>query len=56
VEVSGKLHALASLPPGKEPPVLNEAQSQSGRGGEEKNIPARARNRIPVVLNQETYL
>jgi hypothetical protein len=53
MEVSGKLHALAALPPGKEPPVLIRyeagwAQSRSGRCGEEKNL-APAGNRTPVV-------
>jgi hypothetical protein len=42
MEVSGQLHALAALPPGKEPllPIGWEAgwaQSRSGRGGEGKN-------------------
>jgi hypothetical protein len=42
MEVSGQLHALAALPPGKEPwyPLdrrLGGSQSRSGRGGEEKN-------------------
>jgi hypothetical protein len=43
VEVSGQLHILAALPPGKEPlvPTGQEVggglRSQSGRGGEEKN-------------------
>jgi hypothetical protein len=42
MEVSGQLHALAILPSGKEPLVPNNrklggTQSQSGRGGEEKN-------------------
>jgi hypothetical protein len=41
--VSGQLHALAALPPEKEPTVsslgrrLGGAQSRSGRGGEEQN-------------------
>jgi hypothetical protein len=42
MEVSGQLHALAALSPGKEPMVpldrrLGGPQSRSGRGGEEKN-------------------
>jgi hypothetical protein len=42
MEVSGQLHALATLPPGKEPLVpldrsLGGPQSRSGRSGEEKN-------------------
>jgi hypothetical protein len=42
MEVSGRLHAPAALPPGKEPLVpldrrLGGPQSRSGRGGEEKN-------------------
>jgi len=42
MEVSGQLHALAALPLRKDPLVpldrrLNEPQSSSGRGGEEKN-------------------
>jgi hypothetical protein len=42
MEVSGQLHAPAALPPGKSPwyPLdrrLGGPQSQSGRGGEEKN-------------------
>jgi len=41
MEVSGQLHALAALPPGKEPPVpLNRTlwwpQNCSGHGGWEK--------------------
>jgi len=44
MEVSGQLHAPASLPPGKSPwyPVygrLGGPQRKSGRGGEEKNSP-----------------
>jgi hypothetical protein len=42
MEVSGQLHAPATVPPGKEPlePLdrrLGGPQSRSGRGGEEKN-------------------
>jgi len=42
MEVSGHFHAIAALPPGKEPlfPIGKEVgglQSRSGRGGEEKN-------------------
>jgi hypothetical protein len=42
MEVSGQLHAPATLPSGKEPlvPTGQEAggpQNRSGRGGEEKN-------------------
>jgi hypothetical protein len=42
MEVSGQLHALAALSPGKETLVSIEwedggLQSRSGRGGEEKN-------------------
>jgi hypothetical protein len=43
MEVSGQLHALAALLPGKEPQVSpgyeagGGGQSCSGRGGEEKN-------------------
>jgi hypothetical protein len=42
MEASGQLHALAALPPGKEPQYpldrrLGGLQSWSGRGGEAKN-------------------
>jgi hypothetical protein len=37
MEVSGQLHAPATLPPGKEPLVPTGPQNRSGRGGEEKN-------------------
>jgi hypothetical protein len=42
MEVSGKLHAPATLPPGKEPVYtldsrLGGLQSRSGRGGDGKN-------------------
>jgi hypothetical protein len=38
MEVSGQLHAQAALAPGKVPLVpLGGYQSNSGRGGEEKN-------------------
>jgi hypothetical protein len=42
MEVSGQLHAMAALPPAKElwyplDRKLGGPQSQSGRGGEEKN-------------------
>jgi hypothetical protein len=42
MEVSGKLHAPATLPPGKDPMVpldrrLCGPKIRSGRGGEEKN-------------------
>jgi hypothetical protein len=42
MEVSGQLHAVAALPPGKETLVtigwkLGGLQSRSGCGGEEKN-------------------
>jgi hypothetical protein len=54
--VSGQLHAPAALPPGKEPlvPIGYEAgwaQSQSGRGGEEKNSHPRreSKPRTPIV-------
>jgi hypothetical protein len=41
MEVSGQLHALAALPPGRKPMVpigwwLGGHQSRSGRDGEEK--------------------
>jgi hypothetical protein len=44
MEVSGQLHAPATLLPGKKPrhPLdrrLGGSQSRSGRGGEEKNSP-----------------
>jgi hypothetical protein len=56
MEVSGQLHALAALSPGKEllVPIGYEAgwaQSRSGRGGEEK-IPSPRREsnpRTPIV-------
>jgi len=43
MEVNGKLHDPAALPPGKEPWYLLDRrlggpQSRSGRGGEEKNF------------------
>jgi hypothetical protein len=43
MELSGELHTPAALPPGKSPwyPLerrLGGLQSQSGRGGEEKNF------------------
>jgi hypothetical protein len=43
MEVSGQLHALAALPPGKEPPVpivqgLSGPHSQSRHCGEEKYL------------------
>jgi hypothetical protein len=43
MEVSGQLHALAALPPGKEPPYpldrrLVGPQSRCGRCGEGKNL------------------
>jgi len=37
MEVSGKLHDLATLPQGKEPLVLGGPQSQYGHSSEEKN-------------------
>jgi hypothetical protein len=43
MEVSGRLHASAAVPPGIKPPCysldrrLGEPQIRSGRGGEEKN-------------------
>jgi hypothetical protein len=39
MDVNGQLHAPLALPPGKEPlnRMLGGLQSQSGRGGEEKN-------------------
>jgi hypothetical protein len=42
MEVSGQLHAPAALPSRKDPlgKRLGEPQSQSGRGGEEKNSQA----------------
>jgi len=44
MEVSGQLHALAALPPGKEPQYpmdrwLDGLQRQSGCRGEQKKIP-----------------
>jgi hypothetical protein len=48
MEVSGELHALADLPPGKEPLLPIGPPSRSGRGGEEKNShPQPGRN--PIV-------
>jgi hypothetical protein len=41
MEVSGQLHALTALPPGKEP------QSRFGQGGEEKNFQPPPGNRTP---------
>jgi hypothetical protein len=51
MEVSGQLHALAALPPGKEAPVpfdrrIGESQIQSGFYGEEKYL-STAGNRRP---------
>jgi hypothetical protein len=44
LEVSGQLHAPASLSPSKEPPVSIRPQSWSGRGDEKNPIIAPARN------------
>jgi hypothetical protein len=56
MEMSGQLQALATLPAGERAArysfdrLLGVPQSQSGRGGEEKNLfTAPARNRTPVV-------
>jgi hypothetical protein len=38
MEVSGHLHAAASLPPERETSVPSGPQSRSGRGGEEENL------------------
>jgi hypothetical protein len=41
MEVSGQLHTVAALPPGKEsllPNGYDGLQSRSGHGGEEKNF------------------
>jgi hypothetical protein len=48
-EVSGKIHAPASLPPQKVCPVfgLEGLQSRSGRHGEEKHLRRLAGNRNP---------
>jgi hypothetical protein len=53
MEVNGRLHAPAALPPGKEPLVpirlgVGGPQSRSGRGGEEK-IPSPHRESNPRV-------
>jgi hypothetical protein len=64
MEVSGHLHALASLPPGKEPRyaldrMKGRPQSQSGLGDEEKNIcpcwkwnPARLSRNLVTILSE----
>jgi hypothetical protein len=51
MEVSGQFHALAAVPPRKEPPRhpldtrLGGLQSRSGRGGKERNhCPCRESN------------
>jgi hypothetical protein len=55
MEVSGQLHALAALPPGKSPwyPLdrrrLGGPQSRSGHGGEEKNSQPLAGLELPIV-------
>jgi hypothetical protein len=64
MEVSGYLHAQASLPPGKElPPYplnrrLGGSQRRSGRCGEEKNIsiliPSPIHSTDKVVLEDES--
>jgi hypothetical protein len=62
MEVSGKLHAAAALPPGKSPQYSLDKrqggpQSRSGRGDEEKNSQHPAENRTPdrPVRNQSLY-
>jgi hypothetical protein len=56
MEVSGKLHAPVALPPGKDPlvPIGYEAagrgaQSQSERGGEEKNYQSLLGLESPII-------
>jgi hypothetical protein len=50
MKVSGLLHTLITLPPGKEPMdrKLDGSQSLCGRFGENKNL-APASNRTPAV-------
>jgi hypothetical protein len=54
MEVSGQLHAPAALTPGKSPwhPLdkrLGGPQSQSGRGGEEKNLQSLPGLEPPII-------
>jgi hypothetical protein len=54
MEVSGQLHALATLPQGKSPwyPLdrrLGEPQNRSGRGGEENNSQPLPRLEPPII-------
>jgi hypothetical protein len=50
MEVSGQFHALAALPPRKEPLVpVGGPQSRSGRGGEEKNSQSLPRLVLPII-------
>jgi hypothetical protein len=57
MEVSGKLHTPATLPPkSRLYPLdrrLDRSQSLSGRGDEKKKILAPARNRITVIILTE---
>jgi hypothetical protein len=68
MEVSGQLHVLAALPPGKDPLYqmdrsLDEPQGSSGRGGKEENsCPCResnpgrpARNLVTVLSYPGSY-
>jgi hypothetical protein len=54
MEVSGQLHALAALPPGKSPwyPLdrrLGGPQTRYGRGGKEKNSQPLQRLELPII-------
>jgi hypothetical protein len=53
MEISGKLHGPAALPPGKSPGTLLEegwVGSRAGLGAEKKKIiPTRAGNRTAIV-------
>jgi hypothetical protein len=54
MEVSGKFHAPAALPPGKNPWYLmdmrmSRPQSRSERSGEGKKFPTPVGNRISIV-------
>jgi hypothetical protein len=54
MEVSGQIHTLAALPPGREHPLGSRPggpQSRAGRGGEEKFPSSRQESnpRTPIV-------
>jgi hypothetical protein len=60
MEVSGQLHAPAALPPGKDTryPLdrrLGGPQSQSGRGGEEKNSQPLRIYINNIIIRYENY-